>query len=195
MPTESWEEASRARGDGVIHMKKLIPYYSYADERAAVMTDRKFCSILRGELIRSKTLFSDAVDWMYKTNTNSRYFERLKDDFDILLDEIEIKQNRWDERIPVEFLEKIIGYDWDLIQKAWKLEKDLEILMECLQEVSRQKADSKTRSKVKISMDVVDEKVDDITRMFKERETAFEINRIGLRDTFERIRERIRRSV
>jgi len=41
----------------------------------------------------------------------------------------------------------------------------------------------------------VGQKVDDITRMFKERETAFEINSIGLRDTFERIRERIRRSV
>lgn len=196
MPTAAWEQASRNKGDEVIHMKKLMPIYSYKDERSAVLTDKKFCIKLRDELSRSKGHFSDAVDWLYRANIEDRHFERLKDDFDILLDEIEVKHNIWDERIPQEFLEKIMEYDWDLMQKTWALENDLKSLIQDLYKATKQKIiDKESMDKIKISMDVINEKVDDITIMFKEREAAFDITKTGFRDSFQKIRERIRRSV
>ncbi|MCK4747127.1 MAG: hypothetical protein KAT15_08835 [Bacteroidales bacterium] len=195
MVTESWEQASKSRGGEIQHMKKLIPYYSYEDQSKAVMTDRKLCEVLRSDLIKSKVFFSDAVDWMYKNKTDSRHFERLKDDFDILLDEIEIKQNTWDERIPQEFLERVIVYDWNLMQKAWQLEQDLDILIKYLQKSVEKSEEEKLPDKIRISIDVVHEKVDSITKMFKEREVAFEINNLSMRETFNRFRRKIRKSV
>ena len=193
MGTSSWETASRTMGGEILKMKKLIPFYSYADQRIAVLTDKKFCSLLRSELVRSKTLFSDAVDWLYRAKLESIHLERQKDDFDILLDEVEVKPNRWDERIPQEFLEKVIDYDVRLIEKASGLEKDLALLIQKLQEYK--KAGNKAAGDITISIDVVIEKVDDITAMFKEREAAFDINSLGLRDAFGRMRDRIRRSL
>ena len=196
MATSAWQHASRSMGGEIMKMKRIIPFYSYADERAAVLTDKKFCSVLRDELVKSKSLFSDALDWMYKSRLDSMYLERQKDDFDILLDEIEVKANKWDERIPTEFLEKIIGYDLALLDKAGKLQEDLKLLISALQELGKQKSPGKPAiDRVKISADVVIEKVDEITEKFKEREAAFDINMLGLRDTFDRIRKRIHGSV
>ncbi len=196
MVTSVWQSVSRSMGGEILKMKKMIPFYSYADERSAVLTDKKFCSILRDELVKSKSLFSDALDWMYKSRLESMYLERQKDDFDILLDEIEVKVNRWDERIPKEFLEKIIDYDVMLMEKAGRLQEDLRVLIAALQEIGRQNTPGKPAvDRIKISADVVIEKVDEITEKFKEREAAFDINMLGLRDTFERIRKKIRGAV
>ena len=91
-------------------------------------------------------------------------------------------------------MERVIVYDWDLLQKAWRLEKDLDVLIKYLQKAAK-KSDEELEDKIMISMDIVHEKVDIITKLFKERETAFQINNISMRETFNRIRNRIRKSV
>jgi hypothetical protein len=194
MPTAAWDEAKRSKGDEVVHMKKLIPYYSYADERAAVMTDRRFCLLLRNELSGSKSLFHDAMDWFYKAKLEDMHLGRISDDLGILMDEVEIKNNKWDERIPREFLEKVMEYDWSLIQKSRALKDDLSVLINALHIVN-EKSDKKTLGDVNMSMDVVHQKVDDITKMFKEREAAFDITQLGFRDTFRIIKDKIRKSI
>lgn len=196
MVTYSWDEARRNRGDEILHMKKLIPFYSYATERRAILTDKRFCIVLKGELVKSKVHFSDAIDWLYKKEIDCRKFERTKDDFDILFDEIDIKPNKWDERIPREFLEKIMEFDWKLIQKSWMLEKDFSILLKFLQSKPKSKSlEEQNLKKIRISMDVINEKIDDITQIFKEREVAFDITRSAFRDIFNRLRDRISKSV
>lgn len=196
MATTHWAFAKKNKGNEFNQMQKRIPFYSYADKRIAILTDKRFCVELRSELVRSKILFSDALDWVIKANIDDKQISRVKDEFDILLDEIEIKPNKWDERIPGEFLEKVMEYDWELVQKSIALFDDLDVLIKDLYKaVEERKIDKPMLSKLSIEMDVVNEKVDDIAIMFREREAAFEIRTLGYKDAFGRIKERIRKAI
>jgi hypothetical protein len=192
MVTESWERVKSNVSGELRRMEKLFPNYSYFDEQRAIFTDKRVCSTVKQELNSAKVLLFDVIGLSSKLRLSiTDHLERHKDDLDILLDEIDMKAYKWDERIPEEWLQKIVEYDIALIEKAENLQKDITMLWDELKKTK----EGVTSSGMKIKADVIKQKINTIARMFQERSEIFDIRQSVFNQTFDRIKQNIARRI
>jgi hypothetical protein len=188
MVTESWEQAKKEASGEVRIMEKLFPNYSYFDEQKAIFTDKRVCSALKQELSRAKVLLIDVLKLSPGVDVRlTDIMERYKDDLDILIDEIDMKVYRWDEKIPQEWLQRIIEYDADLLEKTRNLQNDLQMLWDDLKKSKKGKSPN-----LDIEADVVKQKINSIARGFHERAEVFDIRKSAFLLAFDFLKNRIR---
>jgi len=120
----------RRVGQDLEEVDKLIPHYNYALKGRARNTDESVRFVLRNELLRAKETLFSIVELAYKEEENeiAGGLEGVRDEIDLLLDEVKDRVLLWNEKLTDKQMEKIVRGDIALVRNAQGLNKILEDL-------------------------------------------------------------------
>ena len=199
-----WKKARGETLNVVKKLEKIIPDYSYQDTEASLVTDDKICSLLVDKLGKSKIHLFDLTSYLYTIHREdkiNRILVGLRDSIDIFSDEIKARYCKW-RNVPSEWLRKIIRYDRDLIKGVNKLYDDIETMKSSIFHMKRMRIHKKNVeimpeewNKYKRQVKRIDDDLDELVRLFKEREAICNLRAISLDKTFQSIRDKLKDSI
>lgn len=195
---------ARARGETLNIVKKIekvIPDYSYESTEVASVTDDKVCTYIVNMLSKTKIILFNATSFLYEVHREEKInkdLTRFRDSIDIFSDEIKVRFCKW-KNISVPWMAKIIRYDWSLLEGAKKLHKEVDELKDSIFSIKTIRAGKKIvdydpdqwnifRNRIQR----VEKELNELVRMFKEREAICNIKAMSLDKTFQKIRENIK---
>lgn len=123
-----WVKVRRRVGQDIEEVDKLIPHYNYALKGKARATDERVRGLLRKELERAKESLFSIVELAYKEEENETAggLESVRDEIDLLLEEIKDRVLLWNEKLTDKDMERIVRSDTALVKNSLELNKILE---------------------------------------------------------------------
>jgi len=192
---KSWKKVSGEMFSQIQALKKAVKDYSYKDKPSSLVTDEKLCGSFLKSLSRAKKSLFSISDICFSLHVGEEFIpltEVMRDEVDILSDEIKIRHCEWGSQMP-EFLKKIIRHDLALFKGLEKLNKNLRIIDRgIVKEAKKNKNKPEFWKRVKKVLLQVRKQVRDLAILFKEREALCNIHPITLERTFKKIQEEIR---
>jgi hypothetical protein len=189
-----WKEVKTKMWARIKEIEKEIPAYDYSEMHRMIATDDRMKDILLDELRKSKKLLFNILEVAYEQQKEglTADLHNIRDDIDIFLDEVKVKHEiKWPEKIPEEFLEKIVAHDSEILRAIPKLNGELE-------EVQRQilvmekpgtsffdreqlgNLNERTRSVKTHTLEIV--------KLFKERELLLNLKHVRREHDYEELR-------
>lgn len=188
----------------VKHMSKarelegMLKFYSYSSKADAAKTDERLKELLVGRLRDGKQTIFDIVQFIYQIQEDKALdsiFEPLRDEVDVLCDEVKVSHFDWNE-MPEKWWEMVISHDLTLADSATNLS---ELADEMRSEITTYKkaGDIKVfdEKKMKQSARNMESLLDGIRRAFKEREAILSLEESDFDQDFETIRKKIEASI
>ena len=186
-----WARAAGKRAQAIRELERLIPFYEYSSSDTAMATNDKFCKLILEKLRVSKDILFNIINTCYEMHIGGEFkeFESIRDELDIFLDEIKVLHMRWNRGMSEKWLEKIISHDLNIIKNSDQLAKNLEILFKKI--MRAEKRDSAFWNGMSKDTTVVEEQLDGIVRMFKEREALLNLRPLSFEKTYRAARKEI----
>jgi len=189
--TTAWALASGKKRLALKELKRLIPSYDYSSKGDAGMTNDRFCKFMLEKLRRSKAVLFNIINTCYELHIDNdlKDFNKIRDELDIFLDEIKVLYIEWNEKTSQKWLEKIISHDLNLIKDSRKLAENLEAVFKEI--IRAKKRDDKFWKQVSKKATFIEEQLDGMVRMFKEREALCKLKPLSLEKVFKSARKEI----
>lgn len=192
--SSSWKEVKTKMWARVKEIEKEIPAYDYSEMHHMIATDDKVKDIVVDELRRSKKLLFNIMEGAYEQQKEGLTTDvhKIRDEIDIFLDEVKVKHEiKWPERIPEEFLEKIVTHDSEILRAIPKLNAELEEIH--TQILSMEKPgtslfDREQLDKLNAKTMSVKTHAAGIIKMFKERELLLNMKHVRREQEYEDVR-------
>lgn len=201
MPYDSklvWKEVSGELFTHLRELRKQVKGYSYEQKHLCVATDDRLCHSFLQSLEKAKKSLFSISDLCFSLHTGNKLLpllDTMRDEADILSDEITIRSIRWVD-IPPDFMRKLVRADRKLLQGMDDLVAGLDrIFLGILKEVKRKKPSSDFWSQARKDLGQSREQLRQQAILFKEREALCNITSLTLKRSFEGIREDIRWTV
>lgn len=195
---KAWDVVSGQSHDKIAEIQKTIKGYSYKRKDISLATDENICRHFVDSLSQSKKLLFSISDTCFSLHVGNNILpltDIMRDEVDILSDEIKVRHCEWQD-IPPDFLNKVISHDLKMLTGLQKINKNLDIVfVAIIEQAKKNKGDSKFWKKVRIGLLKIRGQVRELVILFKERETLCNINPITLERTFQSIRREIRGKV
>lgn len=158
-----WMKVRRRVGQDLEEVNKLIPHYNYALKGRARDTDGNVRTLLRKELVRAKETLFSVVELAYKEEEGeiAGGLEAVRDEIDLLLEEIKDQVLLWNEKLTDGDMEKIVRADVALVKNSRELNKILE-------DIKRQVLKSRARDLARRSGELR-QYVSELRTVFRER--------------------------
>ena len=123
-----WMKVRRRVGQEMQAVDKLIPHYNYALKGKARDTDENVREALRKELVRAKETLFSIVELAYKDEEKeiAGGLESVRDEIDLLLEEVKDQVLFWNEKLTDGDMEKIVRADVALVKNSQELNGILE---------------------------------------------------------------------
>lgn len=123
-----WMKVKRRVGQDLGELEKLIPHYNYALKDRARATDEGVRKALRKELVRARETLFSMVEPAYREREGeiARGLEAVRDEIDLLLEELKDQVLLWNEKLTDGDMEKIVRADIALVKNSQELNKILE---------------------------------------------------------------------
>ena len=184
--SDSWKEVKVKMWARIKELEKAIPAYEYSEAHNVNATDEKVKEIFLKELRESKKSLFYMLESAYEQQKEgmTRDVLKLRDDIDIFLDEVKIKHTiKWPEDIPLEFLEKIVIHDSDIIKELPKLNQKLEEAGKILMDLEKERPgavpfDREQEDKLHSRLSEAKRLADELVKLFKEREMLLNLRHI-----------------
>jgi len=199
---DSWEQISGDAFRQLGVLKQLVKGYSYETTETSLRTDEKLCTFITISLSSAKKLLYNISDLLFSLHLGEGLLDPiadLRDQVDILSDEIQVRHCMWKD-IPPEYLLKIIKHDFALTEKVKRLNMTIEILFNgILNETKKSRGNRSHRitpafwHSVEQSMTVIQSEIRELAILFMEREVMCNIRPITLDRTFQELQKEIRR--
>ena len=183
-------------------LEKLVKGYSYADRDQSVITDEKVCHLITSGIHEAKQKLFNFIDLFYSIEKKapvSKHMQRLKDELDIFSDEVKARYCDWND-LDDKWTVKMVKRDDLLLKGMDKLNADLQRLYELVLADKALLSDSKRGDErlwriIKTQLHDIEELIDDLVTLFKEREGICNLRPLSLEKTFQSIQERIERQI
>ena len=127
MAESSWKEVKTKMWARIKEIEKLIPSYDYSEKHSMMATDEKMTDIIHQELRTSKKLLFNILEGAYEQQKEglTNDLQKIRDEVDVFLDGVKIKHVKGPDRIPEEFLEKIVTHDSEILKELPRLNSQL----------------------------------------------------------------------
>ncbi|HJW97416.1 MAG TPA: hypothetical protein VJ485_04610 [archaeon] len=127
MTEPGWKEVKTKMWARIKEIEKTIPSYDYSEKHHMMSTDERMTDIMHEELRKSKKLLFEIIETSYEQQKEGLTIDlqAIRDDIDIFLDGVKIKHVKWPDRIPEEFLEKIVTHDSEILKELPRLNSQL----------------------------------------------------------------------
>jgi len=193
---ESWKESAGRHFSKIHSLKKILPEYSYKTRERAVRTDEKLCALLIRRLKLAKKKVYDISDLCFSLQTDQPLglADQLKDELDILADEIFIRHHDWKDPV---LLDGVVTRDARLVDGVKSINQDLLVIWKTIVESKNKRTKhglfpKAFLKKLDNALITVRKKVLALAILFKEREALINIHPITLQKTFESMQKEIR---
>jgi hypothetical protein len=196
---DHWKAASGEAYSQVKDIEKVIKKYSYRDEASSHRTDELISRFLIDSLFISKKLLYSISDLLFSLHLADDILDKiqdLRDEIDHVSNHIKIRNYKW-KNIPHVFLVRIINHDHELLERAKKLNIDIEILFNgILTEAKKSRKgrlpEEKFWGSVRDSIRILSEELRELDIIFKEREALCDIHHLTLEKTYREAQKIIR---
>ena len=186
MPDDSsaWKDVKTKLWARVKEIEKDIPSYDYSEVHHMTATDDKVKDLVVDELRKSKKLLFNILETAYEQQKEglTTDLHKIRDDLDIFLDEVKVKHEvRWPQKIPEEFLEKIVAHDSEILRAIPRLNGELEDIekhMLGMEKPGSNLFDREQLDKLNGKTLSVKNHASEIVRLFKERELLVNLKHI-----------------
>lgn len=193
---KEWDDVKTEMSSEFSKLKKAAPGYSYEDTHAAIATDEKFCNFIVEQIRVSKDRLFNITELLYelKIDALSKLAEDLRNDIDIFSDEIKVRHSSMD-ILTEHWAKRIVRHDYDLMEGIGELNARLERLLRMITDLrkigSRGPYQPDELEKIRKEVKNICGSVDELVRIFKEREAICNIKSVS----FDRIYRKIKRDV
>jgi len=191
--TDAWARAADKKRLAIKELEKLIPHYKYSDAKSAAMTNDKFCRLLLEKLRISKDTLFGIINTCYEMHIDDgnglKNLSKIRDELDIFLDEIKVIHLKWDDGIPQKWLEDILSHDLNLIRNSEDIAKNLNSLFKKI--ISSKKRDAAFWKKISGLDFAIEEQLDGMLRMFREREALLGLKALSFEKAYHAARKDI----
>lgn len=179
-------------------LESILKFYSYSTEANAARTEETLKGLLVAKLRESKQHIMDLIQFVYQIQEDKAFdsiLEPLRDEIDILGDEVKVSYVRWQE-LPERFWELVIAHDLTLVDSTTNLSELAEELGKLISGYKKA-GNMKVFDRNSIGNDVsnMQSLLDGIRHAFKEREAILGLEESDLSQDFEAIRKRIEESI
>jgi hypothetical protein len=191
---DSWKEAKTKMWARVKEIEKDVPSYDYSEQHHMMATDERIKDLMLSELRKSKKALFSVLDVSYEQQKEglTKELQKIRDDLDIFLDHVKIKrQIKWPERMPQEFLEKIVVHDSEILRRIPSLNS-------CIHEIQKQVLsmekpgtslfDREEMDNLNKRTKDVKRQVDDLVTLFRERELLLNLKHIHREHEYDELR-------
>lgn len=190
----SWKEVKTKMWARIKEIEKEIPAYDYSETHHMIATDDKVKDILVDELRRSKKLLFNILEGAYEQQKEGLTpdLHKIRDEIDIFLDEVKVKHEiKWPEKIPEEFLEKIVVHDLEILRAIPKLNAELEEIHRQILGMEKPGAslfDREQLDKLNAKTQSVKNQAAEIVKLFKERELLLNLRHVHREHEYEELK-------
>ena len=196
-----WEEV-RSLASEAGPMEKLIRGYSYSEKDKAIRTDEKVCHHFVNGIREAKGILFNIIELLYeleKKEPLSAHLQKLKDELDIFSDEVKARYCEW-KGLNVKWTVELVKHDHDLITGLEVLNMRLrrlnkEVLDDKALLSGDQDAENRLWEHVKGQFPAIEERIDSLATLFKEREGICNLRPLALDKTFDFIQKRIEKQI
>ena len=196
-----WEQVKSSASE-TSKMEKLVKGYSYVDESSATATDGKVCQIIIDRIRGAKNILFNIIEFLYeieKKRPVSRHMQKLKDELDIFSDEVKVRYCSW-KGLNLKWTIELIRHDLDLLNGLDMLNTHLQRLYESLlsdKSLLNESGPSEELlfKKMENRLCGIESRMDEMVKLFKEREGIVNLRPLSLEKTFKQIQERIDRQI
>ena len=196
MTESAWNETKTKMWARVKEIEKLIPSYEYSSPHHVSHTDDKVKDLILSELRSSKKLLFNILETAFEQQKEgmAKDIHKIRDDIDIFLDEVKIRHPiKWPESIPQEFLEKIVVHDSEIVREIPKLNSRLEEIGKMLLDIEKERPgavpyDREQSARLHANVSEIKKLVDELVRLFKEREMLINLKHIRREREYEGVR-------
>ena len=183
---KEWEDVKLRLWSKVKKLKKYIPDYSYSDSNHVYSTDEKFCGFVIQKLRGVKWKVVDVLNMLFETGVNNlERLEKTKNEIDMFLDEVKIRELSCRRSITSEVLDTIVEYDFNITEELEKLKKEIELLFEFSLKVETPASrmfDEKDIVELNKKVQTIEKHVKKIREMFEERDKLINLKKLHLLD-------------
>ena len=194
--TESsgWKEVKTKMWARIKEIEKDIPAYDYSEMHHMIATDDKVKDLMVDELRRSKKLLFNILEGAYEQQKEGLTpdLQKIRDDIDIFLDEVKVKHEiKWPQKIPEEFLEKIVTHDSEILRDIPRLNGELEEIHKHILGMEKPGTslfDREQLDKLNAKTLSVKNHAAEIVKLFKERELLLNLKHIHREHEYDELR-------
>ncbi len=179
-------------------LENLLSFYSYSNKADAARTEERLKELLVKNLRDSKGAIFNVIQFVFEIQedkTLDRIFVPLRDEIDILNDEVKVSHIDWKD-LPERFWELVIAHDLTLVDGSTNL-TELAAQMEKLVSSYKKSGDGKIFDEKGIGRTKknMESLLDGLRRAFNERDAIFRLSEIDLNQDFEKVRKKIKESI
>ncbi len=189
---------ARARGNRLLaakELEKIIRGYDYSDTHHAELTNSHFCKIFLDKLRVSNNILFNIINTCYEMHIEGDFkrLKKIRDELDIFVDEVKVIYIEWNDYLSARWLEKLISHDLNLIRNSEMLAKNLESVFKKI--MDQKKRDKKFWKKIDNSLSSIEEQLDGIVRMFREREALCSLKSLSFKKAYKLKRKEINEDI
>ncbi len=189
-----WPDVVKKHKSMVAKLEKEIKGYGYGDENQTISTDGQLCAWLVAQLRQAKKRLFNIIETLYGLHLESRLdklAEELRDAVDVFSDEIKARHLRCR---PSPLLEELVRHDDQIIEGIKFLNTELEKLYDRMMAGLKQPYDGRRDQEmwqaIKTQLLALRDQLEDVVRLFKERDAICNIKPLSLQKTYEMMRKR-----
>ena len=183
---KEWEDVKLRLWSKVKKLKKHIPDYGYSDSNRVYSTDEKFCGFVIQKLRDVKWKIVDVLNMLFETGVNNlEMLEKTKNEIDMFLDEVKIRELSCRRSITSEVLDSIVEYDFNITEELEKLKRETELLFEFslkIETPANRMFDEKDIVELNKKVQTIEKHVKKIREMFEERDKLINLKKLHLLD-------------
>jgi len=198
---DDWEQV-KSLAPETKKMEKLIQGYSYATKQLAVITDENVCQNIVKGIRQAKVSLFNVIELLFeieKEEPLSKSIQILKDELDIFSDEVKARYCDWKEQ-NTKWMIRLIKHDHEIVSGIASLNI---ILQNMYEELLRGRSllseneleQGRLWAKLKKQLPEIEERVDKLVTLFKEREGICNLKPMSLEKTFKSIQEKISKQI
>ncbi len=201
MEYTAWDKAKSKTHLSISYLESKLGFYSYADESAALQTDRLLAEHLSRRLEEAGSMLGELLNILFELSIDtvlSRKIGLLKDSLEIAADEIGIRGFDWKEP-GNELLVRLVLADRQLAEQAAKLCIILRHLVTAAYSARKvrlndmEAVSSDFMEALSHDIEKADGILEDIIFTFRERETICNLKLLSFEKTFEAVKRGIHR--
>jgi len=193
MTEPGWKEVKTKMWARIKEIEKSIPNYDYSEKHLMMSTDERMTDVVHEELRKSKKILFEIIETSYEQQKEGLTIDlqKLKDDIDIFLDGVKIKHVKWPDRIPEEFLGKIVTHDSEILKQLPRLNAQLQSIRELILGIEvpgTSLFDKEQLDKLNRMAKEAKEQATGLVQLFKEREFLLNLKHVHREHEYEELR-------
>ena len=163
-------------------------------------TNEKMMEAVHLGLRESKKVLFSILNTSYEQQKEglTKEFHKIRDNIDILLDEVKVSHAKWPDRYPEEFLEMIIMHDSEILRGIPKLNESLKEIEKKIMAMAlpgTSLSDREQLTWLQAKTDSVNKQSGHLARLLKEREMLLNVRKFHSEREYEDIRREAETSI